>query len=85
MAKQRLRASPPRCPHRCPVCSLLEAQEAVQEGLVACVPEEVRGHLTRAARELLLALRACVEKGLEPVLEGPRPGSRRRPQKVRLE
>lgn len=73
------------CPYPCPMCSLYEAQEAVQEGIKQCVPVEVRDHLNRAARELVFALRAFVEKGLETMVETPKPGSRRKPQKVKVE
>ncbi len=73
------------CPHGCPLCALYEAQGAVQEGMKAWVPAEVRDHVSRAAQELLLAVRAAFEKGFEALVEEPKPGSRRRAQKVKLE
>ncbi len=73
------------CPHGCPLCALCEAQEAFREGISECVPPEVSSHLNRAGRELLLAVRALLDRGLEALVEEPKPGSRRRPQKVKVE
>jgi len=83
MAKES--ATKPRCPYLCPMCALYEAQEVVQEGIRQCVPAEVRDHLDRAAREVVLALRAFLEKGLETIVDEPKPGLRRKPQKVKVE
>ncbi len=74
-----------RCPHGCPLCALYEAQGAFQEGLMECVPAEVRAHLSRAGRELILAARAALDKGFEALVEEPKPGSRRRAQRVKVE
>ena len=73
------------CPHRCPMCALYEAQEAFQEGIKECVPPEVSSHVNRAGRELLLAVRALLDRGLDALVEEPKPASRRRPQKVKVE
>jgi len=74
-----------RCPHGCPLCALYEARGAFQEGMMECVPAEVRAHLSRAGRELILAARVAVGKGFQVLVEEPKPGSRRRPQRVKVE
>ena len=73
------------CSYRCPLCSLYEAREALQEGISECVPPEVSAHLNRAGRELLLAVRALLDKGLETLIEEPKPGSRRKAQRVKVQ
>ena len=73
------------CLHRCPLCALYEAQQLFQEGIRECVPLEVSSHLNRAGRELLLAVRALLDRGLDALVEEPKPASRRRPQKVKVE
>jgi len=73
------------CPHGCPLCALYEAQGAFQQGMMELVPAEVRAHLGRAGRELVLAARAAFEKGFEALVEEPKPGSRRRAQRVKVE
>ena len=67
------------------MCALYEAQEAFQEGIKECVPPEVSSHVNRAGRELLLAVRALLDRGLDALVEEPKPASRRRPQKVKVE
>jgi hypothetical protein len=74
-----------RCPHACPLCAVYELQGALQEELAECVPPEVRDHLRRAAREVLLAVRALCEMSLDAMVEVPKPGSRRKPQRVSVE
>ncbi len=74
-----------RCPYGCPLCTLYEAQEAFQEGIRECVPPEVSSHVNRAGRELLLAVRALLDRGLEALVEEPKPGSRRKAQRVKVE
>jgi hypothetical protein len=53
--------------------------------MMECVPAEVCAHLSRAGQELLLAARVAVEKGLQALVEEPKPGSRRRAQRVKVE
>ena len=74
-----------RCPYGCPLCSLYQARDAFQEGIEDCVPVEASAHLNRAARELLLAVRALLDKGLESLVSEAKPGSRRKAQKVKVE
>ncbi len=81
MAKESKQA----CPYPCPLCALCQAQEAFQEGIRECLPPEMSAHVNRAARELLLAVRALLDRGLEALVEEPKPGSRRRAQKVKVE
>jgi hypothetical protein len=73
------------CPYGCPLCALYEAQQAFQEGIRECVPPEVGSHVNRAGRELLLAVRALLDRGLEALVEEPKPGSRRKAQRVKVE
>ncbi len=73
------------CPHRCPLCALYEAQEALLEGIGECVPPEVSSHVNRAGRELLLALRALLDRGLETLVEEAKPGARRKAQRIKVE
>ena len=82
MAKEK-RGEP--CPYGCPLCSLYQAQDAFQKGIEECVPVEVSAHLNRAARELLLAVRALLDKGLENLVSEAKPGSRRKAQRVKVE
>lgn len=79
------RAAKARCPHGCPLCALYEVRGALQEGIMECVPAEVRAHLRRAGRELMLAARTAFDKGFEALVEEPKPGSRRKPQRVKVE
>ncbi|MFQ5847132.1 MAG: hypothetical protein ACE5IQ_05580 [Candidatus Methylomirabilales bacterium] len=76
--------APERCPHRwCLFCACYEMGLTVSDGLQGLVPEESRHHLSTAQRETLLALRSIVDcciKGVEA-----KPGTRRRPQKVKVE
>ncbi|MBZ0160262.1 hypothetical protein [Candidatus Methylomirabilis sp.] len=81
MAKQEKQM----CPHRCPLCALYEAQEGFQQGVRECLPPEVSGHVNQAGRELLLAVRALLDRGLGAVASEPKPGSRRKAQKVKVE
>ncbi len=81
MAKEESRS----CPHRCPLCALYEAQGALQEGIKDCLPPGVSAHANRALRELFLAVRALLDKGLDALVEEPKPGSRRKAQKVKVE
>ncbi len=46
---------------------------------------DVATHLNRAARELLLAVRALLDKGLERFVSEAKPGSRRKAQKVKVD
>lgn len=73
------------CPHRCPLCAFYEAQEGFQQGVRECVPPEVSLHVNQAGRELLLAVRALLDKGLGAVASEPKPGSRRKAQRVKVE
>jgi hypothetical protein len=82
MAKE---AKQTTCPHRCPLCALYEAQETFREGISECVPHEVSSHLNLAGRELLLAVRALLDKGLETLTEEPKPGTRRKAQRIKVE
>ena len=75
----------PRCPYGCPICGFYQAGGAIQEELRRCVPPEVATHLNGAARELLLATRAFLEQGLGAWIREPRPGPRRKAQKVKVE
>lgn len=81
MAKEPKQA----CPYPCPVCALYQAQEAFQEGIRECVPPAVGSHINQAGRELLLAIRALLDKGLETLAESPKPGSRRKAQRIKVE
>jgi len=81
MAKQ----ASSRCPYGCPLCSLYQARDAFQEGIKECVPLEVNAHLNLAARELLLAIRALLDRGLQSLVTEARPGSRRKVQRVKVE
>lgn len=81
MAKEERQA----CPHRCPLCALYEMQEGVREGVRECLPPEVSSHVNQAGRELLLAVRALLESGLGVVAGEPKPGPRRKAQKVKVE
>lgn len=74
-----------RCPYGCPLCSLYQAGDAFQEGITKCVPVDVSAHLNRAGRELLLAVRALLDKGLESFVPEAKPGSRRKAQRVKVE
>lgn len=73
------------CPHRCPLCALYEAQEGFQVGVRECLPPDVVSHVNQAGRELLLAVWALLDKGLKTVASEPKPGSRRKAQKVKVE
>ena len=73
------------CPHRCPLCALQEAQEGFQQGVRECLPPEVSLHVNQAGRELLLAVRALVDRALGAVASEPKPGSRRKAQRVKVE
>lgn len=81
MAKEK---APERCPYRwCPVCELYEMGLHVGNGLQGCIPEDVRAHLSTAQRETLLALRGILDRWIADVEE--KPGTRRRPQKIKVE
>ncbi len=73
------------CTYRCPLCALYEAQEAFQEGIRECVPLEVSTHVNRAAREVLLAVRALLDNGLAALAREPKLGTRRKAQRVKVE
>jgi hypothetical protein len=73
------------CAYGCPLCRLYEASGAVQDAINECVPREVSTHLNRAAREMLLAVRALLNEGLESVARGTKQGSRRKVQRVKVE
>lgn len=73
------------CPYRCPLCALYEAQEGFQEGVRECLPPDVVSHVNQAGRELLLAVRALLDRGLGALAPEPKPGSRRKAQKVTVE
>ena len=73
------------CPHRCTLCAFYEAQEGFQQGVRECVPPEVSLHVNQAGRELLRAVRALLDKGLGAVASEPKPGSRRKAQRVKVE
>jgi hypothetical protein len=73
------------CAYGCPLCRLYEARDACQDGLKECVPREVSTHLNRAAREVLLAVRALLDEGLERIAWETKPGSRRKAQRVKVE
>lgn len=73
------------CPYFCPVCAVYEAQEALREGVRGCLPPEVSSHLNRAGHELLLAVRAWLDSGLGALAQEPKPGTRRKAQKVKVE
>jgi hypothetical protein len=73
-----------RCPHRwCVWCGLYEAGPDIGEGLTRLFPEEFCEHLSTAQRETLLALRSLLDRWIGSPED--RPGTRRRPQKVRVE
>jgi hypothetical protein len=73
------------CPHRCPLCALYEAQEEFQQGIRGCLPPEVSAHVNHAGRELLLAVQALFDRGLWVAATEPKPGSRRKAQRVKVE
>jgi hypothetical protein len=75
----------PRCPFGCPVCCFYQAGGTIQEELRRCVPRDVAANLAEAARELHLAAHAFLDQGLGTWIHGPKPGSRRKAQKVKLE
>ncbi|MFQ5658206.1 MAG: hypothetical protein ACE5G5_11735 [Candidatus Methylomirabilales bacterium] len=73
-----------RCPHRwCLFCGLYEVGINVGDGLKGLVPDELRHHLSTAQRETLLALRSILDRWIAGVEE--KPGTRRRPQKIKVE
>jgi hypothetical protein len=74
-----------RCPYGCPICGFYQAGGTIQEELKRCVPPDVAASLDGAARELLLAAHAFLEQGLGTWIQGPKPGSRRKAQKVKVE
>ncbi len=81
MAREKV---PERCPHRwCLVCGLYEVGLNVGDGLKELVPEEFRHRLNAAQRETLLALRNALDRWIASVEE--KPGTRRRPQKIKVE
>jgi hypothetical protein len=74
-----------RCPYGCPLCRLYEARDVFQDGIRECVPREVGAHLNRAGREVLLAVRALLDEGLQSVARETKQGSRRKFQRVKVE
>lgn len=81
MAKEK---APERCPHRwCPFCGLYEVGTDVGDGLTGLIPGEFRHHLSTAQRETLLAFRSILDRWIAGAEE--KAGTRRRPQKVKVE
>lgn len=78
------RKAKPHCPHRCPLCTLYEAQEGLQRGVRECIPPEVSEHVNQAGRELLLAVQTLFDKGLRAASES-KAGSRRKAQRITVE
>ncbi len=62
-----------------PMRALAEAEERFWEAMGEAVPSEVRDHLTKARRELLLAVRATVNSALDRLEGSP---AQRRPKRV---
>jgi hypothetical protein len=64
-----------------PFGALAEAEERFWEAMEQAVPQEVRGHLTTARRELLMAVRTMVDHTLSRLEGEPQP---RKPRRVRV-
>jgi hypothetical protein len=76
--------APERCPHRwCLFCRLYEVGFDAGDELKGLVPEEFGHHMSTAQREALLAFRSILDRWLGGGAD--RPGTRRRPQKVKVE